>query len=95
MLGGFSGINGMVYICGCKEDYDYWESLGNKGWVYDDVLFYFKKVENNECGENKYYGVGGLLEVSNGDESFDVYNGFIKLGFEKGYKMNEDFNGDY
>ena len=95
MLGGSSGINGMVYIRGCKEDYDHWESLGNKGWAYDDVLPYFKKAENNERGENKYHGVGGPLEVSNGDESFDVYNGFIKSGLEKGYKMNEDFNGDY
>ena len=92
MLGGSSGINGMVYIRGCKEDYDHWESLGNKGWAYDDVLPYFKKAENNERGENKYHGVGGPLEVSNGDESFDVYNGFIKSGLEKGYKMNEDFN---
>ena len=31
-IGGSSSINGMVYIRGQEEDYQKWESEGNRGW---------------------------------------------------------------
>ena len=45
MLGGTSMLNAMVYMRGHKSDYDEWESLGCRGWGYDDILPYFKKSE--------------------------------------------------
>lgn len=35
----------MFYVRGVKKDYDEWVDLGNKGWFYDEILFYFKKLE--------------------------------------------------
>ena len=32
-LGGCSSINGMLYMRGQAEDYDYWRDSGNKGWL--------------------------------------------------------------
>lgn len=38
--------------------------MGCAGWSYDDVLPYFRKLENNERGESDIHSVGGLLDVS-------------------------------
>ena len=40
-------INAMLYVRGNKKNYDDWAEAGCKGWSYDEVLPYFKKLENN------------------------------------------------
>ncbi len=47
VLGGCSSINAMIYMRGQKEDYDHWAALGNEGWSWDEVLPYFRKLEEN------------------------------------------------
>ena len=93
MLGGSSGMNGMVYIRGESGDYDRWSELGNEGWSYDEVLPYFRKAENNERGADDYHGDSGPLHVSNGDASFDFYNAFLSSGEKLEYPKTPDFNG--
>lgn len=61
--GGSSSINAMVHVRGNRNDYDHWAELGNKAWGYDDVLPYFKKLEDFEGGASQYRGVGGPLSV--------------------------------
>ena len=34
-LGGSSSINGMLYIRGHANDYNYWRQLGNIGWSWE------------------------------------------------------------
>lgn len=46
LLGGSTSINGLVYNRGQAADYDHWQSLGNPGWGYRDVLPYFRRSEN-------------------------------------------------
>jgi choline dehydrogenase-like flavoprotein len=43
-LGGSSAINGLAYTRGSSSIYDLWASLGNKGWSWEEVFPYFKKV---------------------------------------------------
>ena len=38
VIGGSSSVNGQVFYRGVPDDYDEWESLGNDGWSYTDVL---------------------------------------------------------
>src|SRR5580704_7694206 len=59
MLGGSSGINAMIYMRGNALDYDHWESLGNAGWGYANVLPYFKRSENQTRGASDFHGAGG------------------------------------
>jgi choline dehydrogenase-like flavoprotein len=44
VVGGGSVINGMVWNRGNQDDYNAWQSLGNAGWAWNDILPYFKRV---------------------------------------------------
>jgi choline dehydrogenase len=92
VLGGSSSINGMVYVRGQVEDFDHWAQLGNRGWSYDDVLPYFRRMEDNSRGASELRGTGGPLSVS--DLGADrLCDAMIRAGSEVGIPRNDDFNG--
>lgn len=93
VLGGSSSLNGLLYVRGQKEDYDRWETLGNKGWSFEDVLPYFKKSEDQERGFDQYHGVGGLLKVSDLRLRRPIADMFIKAAQQIGIPFNKDYNG--
>jgi len=93
VLGGSSSINGLIYIRGQAEDYDHWESLGNKGWGYKDILPVFKKIETNERGESEYHGGGGPLGTSDIHERPELMEAIIRAGNDMGVPRTDDFNG--
>lgn len=92
-LGGSSSINGLLYIRGQQQDYNHWRQLGNIGWSFKDVLPYFRRSENQECGGNDFHGVGGPLAVSNMRFKSAICDAFIDAAGEIGIPRNEDFNG--
>ncbi len=91
-LGGSSSINGMLYIRGQSNDYDYWRQLGNVGWAWEDVLPYFKKSEDFQFGENEFHGSGGPIKVEKIRATFKVLDLFLEAADEFGYKKTDDFN---
>ena len=92
VLGGSSSINGLLYIRGQSNDYDYWRQLGNAGWGWEDVLPYFKKAENQEHGESDFHGAGGPLSVSDQRIKLKILDTFIDAAEEKGIHRRSDFN---
>ena len=91
-LGGSSSINGLLYIRGQSQDYNYWRQLGNVGWGWNDVLPYFKKAENQERGKNDYHGIGGPLSVSDQRIKMKLLDIFIDAAEEFGIPRSIDFN---
>ncbi|PSN57811.1 hypothetical protein C0J52_04364 [Blattella germanica] len=97
VLGGSSILNAMLYVRGMRKDYDSWEKMGNKGWGYNDVLYYFKKSEDNKCKKQLrlkengtfVHSKGGLLTVENFHCS-DVGDYLKSATKELGYKPLED-----
>jgi choline dehydrogenase len=92
-LGGSSSINGLIYICGQREDYDHWAALGNRGWGYDDVLPYFRKLEHNVRGRDEFHGDDGPLWASDIETRHPLIDAFIEAAAEIGIARNRDFNG--
>ena len=91
-LGGSSSINGLLYIRGQSNDYNYWRQLGNVGWSWNDVLPYFKKAENQERGENEFHGTGGPLSVSDQRIKLKILDTFISAAEEFNIPRSNDFN---
>ena len=93
VLGGSSSLNGMIYIRGHKEDYNQWANLGCTGWGWNDILPYFKKLENHEGGESALHGSGGPLTVEQVRHNNPTNERMIKAFEEYGIVRNHDFNG--
>lgn len=94
VLGGSSSTNAMAYVRGNKEDYNEWNTLGNKGWSYEDVLPYFLKSEDHASRNDLYHRQGGELHVSLADKPSDLARVFIKACEENGIPETKDYNGE-
>ncbi|MCU0382334.1 MAG: GMC family oxidoreductase N-terminal domain-containing protein [Chitinophagaceae bacterium] len=92
-LGGSSSTNAMAYVRGNRADYDEWESLGNKGWGYEDLLPYFTRSEHNEAFGGPYHGQDGPLHVSFSPQPTPLRDAFIHACAEQGIAYNPDYNG--
>jgi choline dehydrogenase len=93
VLGGSSSINFLLYTRGNHHDYDHWQSLGNPGWSYQDVLPYFKKSENQQRGASEYHSVDGELSVTDLIFPNAISQRFVDAAVALGYDRNPDFNG--
>jgi choline dehydrogenase len=93
VLGGSSSINGLIYIRGQAEDFNFWRQLGNAGWSFDDVLPYFRKAEDNERGADQFHGAGGPLAVSDLRDRHPLAEAYVEAALQCGYPRNDDFNG--
>ncbi|XP_063389013.1 glucose dehydrogenase [FAD, quinone] [Cydia fagiglandana] len=96
VLGGSSVLNTMLYIRGNRRDFDQWESFGNPGWGYEDVLPYFKKSEDQRnpylARDTKHHGTGGYLTVQDAPYNTPLGAAFLQAGEEMGYDI-VDVNG--
>jgi choline dehydrogenase len=94
VLGGSSSINAMVYVRGQPGDFDDWVAAGNPGWSFQDVLPYFRKLEDHPFGDPQYHGAGGPVAVS--DVSARVHplcRLFLEACDSLGVARTRDFNG--
>ena len=92
VLGGCSSINAMIYMRGQKSDYDYWASLGNRGWSWDDVLPVFKRSEDYQHGADDFHGVGGEMRVEERRVSWEILDAWRDAAEEHGIPKIDEFN---
>jgi 5-(hydroxymethyl)furfural/furfural oxidase len=63
VLGGGSSINVQSANRGLPRDYDEWRDLGAKGWGWDDVLPYFRKLESDLDFDGPLHGKNGPVPI--------------------------------
>ena len=93
VLGGCSSINAMIHMRGQKEDWDYWASLGNRGWSWDDVVPVFRSLEDYEGGAVDGYGAGGEVRIENPRVRWDIIDAWREAAAECGIPPIKQFNG--
>ena len=93
-LGGSTLINGMIFVRGQPADFDGWAQSGNRGWSWQDVLPYFRKLERFPGGDPALRGDGGPLHVREVSERNPVADAFVEAGVEAGHPRNPDYNGE-
>ena len=94
VLGGSSSINAMVFVRGQPSDYEDWRAAGNPGWGWQDVLPYFRKLEDHAWGASEHHGAGGPVYVH--DPAAAVHplcRTFLEACAEAGIPLTRDFNG--
>ena len=92
VLGGCSAINGLLWVRGQSDDFRVWESLGNKGWGWDDVLPHFKATESYAGGDGRIRGRSGETGVEDG-ERHELVDAFIAGAEQSGIPRAVDYNG--
>ncbi len=94
VTGGTSAINGQVFLRAIPEDFEYWVSMGNDEWSYEQVLPYYRKLETDTDFSDDFHGTEGpiivrrhpLDELQPDQEAF--YNACVAVG----YAENPDHN---
>lgn len=92
VLGGSSTINAMIYMRGQSEDYDYWASLGNSGWSWNEVLPIYRDSEDFFAGANEFHGAGGELRVEEPRVHWDILDAWREAATECGIPRIGEFN---
>ncbi|KAJ9594660.1 hypothetical protein L9F63_027357, partial [Diploptera punctata] len=103
VLGGSSILNALLYVRGNKRDYDNWLAAGNPGWSYDEILPYFKKIEDfkfpekgapgAETYKEEYHGKGGYMPLERFGYRSPIVDGLLDAAREMGYEIR-DVNGE-
>ncbi|MBT6276417.1 MAG: glucose-methanol-choline oxidoreductase [Chromatiales bacterium] len=92
MLGGSSSVNGMLYARGAAHRYDLWRDGNSPGWGFDELLPYFKRIEDRPGGDPAYRASGGPLHVSDAAERDPVSRAFVDACVASGTFENDDYN---
>ncbi|CAL8131013.1 unnamed protein product [Orchesella dallaii] len=95
LLGGTSNLNWMLYVRGHPMDFNQWAMLSQDGqWAYENLLPYFKKLENyngNFQKDARFHGKTGPLCVSKHHHA-PLVETWVQAGKELGYYSGTDYN---
>jgi choline dehydrogenase len=97
VMGGGSSVNMMGVVRPTQHDLDTWESLGNPGWSYEDMLPILRRIESDQdFGDAHHHGSDGPLTVKR-SFSFDEprsgpIEAFVDRAIRLGYEISPDLN---
>lgn len=94
VMGGGTAINGQFAFRGLPWDYDSWAEQGAAGWDWENVLPYFKKLENDlDFGPSDVHGDSGPMTLQRIPEK--DWSPFSKVTASVLEKLGETNIGDH
>ena len=97
VMGGGSTVMGMVAHRGTPDDYAEWEALGAAGWGWDNVLSYYRKLENDWDFDGSLHGKTGPVPIrrTKPDEWAPLARAVHAFAQERRITFVADMNGDF
>ena len=98
VMGGGSSIMGMVMLRGIPADYDGWAAQGAQGWAWQDVLPYFRSLENDlDYSSHPLHGNEGATEIRrHAPEGWpNITKGALRFAQAQSLPLIEDMNADF
>jgi choline dehydrogenase len=92
LLGGCSATNATVALRGHPADYDEWAKLGNVGWSFDEILPFFRRLENDDA-PGDWHGRSGPLPIRRYlPSSQSPASAFLEACYAAGHRRVFDHN---
>ncbi|HUI61110.1 MAG TPA: GMC family oxidoreductase N-terminal domain-containing protein [Steroidobacteraceae bacterium] len=92
--GGSGSINALIYIRGQRSDFRDWTASGNRGWSFEEVLPYYRKLESHPLGDTDYHSSSGPIRITPMREAaHPICAAFLEACDGFGIPRNSDFNG--
>jgi len=94
VLGGSSAINGAVACRALPFDFARFTAKGLKGWSFEEVLPYYKKMERAPHGEEEWHGRSGPLPIHQMSLDYitPVQRAMVEAAWACGANKVDDFN---
>ncbi len=92
--GGTSAVNATVALRGVPADYDEWASLGNPAWAWQNVLSYFRRIEDDQDEGGDLHGKNGPIYVRRWrQEELHPFSAAVGAAFrDLGFPLVSDHN---
>lgn len=90
MLGGSSGVNGMVWNRGVAQDYDRLAELAGDQWSWRSMLPCFLAIEDHASGPSPERGTGGPIKVKTHPAPSPLLKAWLEAGKALGLPIKDD-----
>lgn len=94
LVGGSSAVNAALALRGTPGDYDEWVNDCGEDWGWEQVLPYFRCLENDPDGSDYLHGRRGPLPIrrERREELTSLQRGLLTACMDQGYSWTEDHN---
>ena len=94
VVGGSSAVNYCLALRSRPADHDAWAALGLPEWSWDQVLPFYRRLENDPDGDSRWHGRSGPVPVRHAprDQLTPSQLAFLAACLEQGHKEQSDLN---
>ncbi|HEY6575113.1 MAG TPA: GMC family oxidoreductase N-terminal domain-containing protein, partial [Mycobacterium sp.] len=92
VLGGSSGINGMIHLRAHESSYDRWDTVGARGWDYQALLPFLRRSETAVGRDSRVRGSVGPMVIAPPADPDPLSRAWFEAAVEAGYAITDDGN---